>query len=283
MKKISYITTCKNRLSHLQQTLPTLVEQPHHEIIVVDYNCPEHTGDWVEQHLPSVKVLRVTDDSGWCCPRARNQGASIATGDYLCFVDADIVVQPGWADWWQDNLHALFHYRAAPINGERVKDTWGTVMVPTFFFRAIRGYDEAFSGWGGEDGDLYERLQNAGCPERQYPGQLVTALAHEDSERLTYSPVSSMECQHTINASYRKAKRVLLALQWPHPHLDLETRNLLYAEATKRVLSWADENNTEPFELSLQFAMEITLPSGLAVKQNCMLSLKSEGTENAVG
>ena len=75
MQLLSYITTCKGRLSHLQQTLPRIADQPHVECIVVDYGCPERCGDWVEAHHPNVMVVRTGPTEGFNASRARNAGA----------------------------------------------------------------------------------------------------------------------------------------------------------------------------------------------------------------
>jgi hypothetical protein len=75
MTAVAFITTSKGWLHHIRQTLPLIVAQSPAEIVVVDYACPEQTGDWVEARYGSVKVLRVSDDPGFCVSRARNIGA----------------------------------------------------------------------------------------------------------------------------------------------------------------------------------------------------------------
>ena len=81
--EIAFITTCKGRLKHIQQTLPTMVAENPYEIILVDYGCPQGTGDWAESNYPSVKVVRVNDDPGFCAARARNIGAGHSTAPWL--------------------------------------------------------------------------------------------------------------------------------------------------------------------------------------------------------
>lgn len=52
MKKLTYITTCKGRLHHLQETLPLVANQPAISLVVVDYGCPDHAGEWVAKQFP---------------------------------------------------------------------------------------------------------------------------------------------------------------------------------------------------------------------------------------
>ena len=73
--RVSIVTTSKGRLHHIRDTVPRMLACGVDEVLVVDYGCPDGTGDWVERHCPGARVLRVTDDPGFCLPRARNLGA----------------------------------------------------------------------------------------------------------------------------------------------------------------------------------------------------------------
>ena len=48
MAEICIITTCMGRLAHLRQSLPSFTAQPDTSVVVVDYSCPERSGEWVE-------------------------------------------------------------------------------------------------------------------------------------------------------------------------------------------------------------------------------------------
>ncbi|NMY42366.1 glycosyltransferase [Pseudomonas sp. WS 5013] len=210
MSQVAFVTTCKGRLHHVQQTLPSLVAQAPAEIILVDYGCPDNTGDWVAQHFPSVKVVRVDDDPGFCLPRARNIGAAHSSAPWICFIDADIRINDGWLDWLQQNLRDGYFYQAALVDGARNPETFGTVVCPRAAFEAVDGYDEVFRGWGGEDDDLYARLVHcAGARASQYPAHFVEAISHADDERTTFHAIKSVEVQCLINACYIKLKNQL--------------------------------------------------------------------------
>lgn len=210
MSQVAFVTTCKGRLHHVQQTLPSLVAQAPAEIILVDYGCPDNTGDWVAQHFPSVKVVRVDDDPGFCLPRARNIGAAHSSAPWICFIDADIRINDGWLDWLQQNLRDGYFYQAALVDGARNPETFGTVVCPRAAFESVGGYDEVFRGWGGEDDDLYARLVHcAGARASQYPAHFVEAISHADDERTTFHAIKSVDVQSLINACYIRAKNHL--------------------------------------------------------------------------
>lgn len=212
MNRIAFVTTCKNRLHHLQQTLPRWVAEGVDEIVVVDYGCPQGTGDWVEANWPQVRVVRVDDDPGFCAARARNFGAAAVTAEWVCFIDADILVQAGWLRWMRHNLAAGGYYRAGLIDGVRGPETWGTFVLQTQVWRQIGCYDEFFVGWGGEDADLYDRLQLAGIAEREYPAAFVEAIGHTDDERFAYSALKSKRDNRRQHNFYRYAKYVWMTV-----------------------------------------------------------------------
>ena len=206
VKNVSFITTCKGRLHHLKETLPTLLAEKPAQVIVVDYGCPQNTAQWVQENHPGVTVVRVTDDPGFCLPRGRNLGAGAASSEWLVFIDADIKVTPGWLTWMRANLQSRTFYRANRIGRDRVQETYGTAIVERAIFNAVEGYDEAFRGWGGEDDDLYKRLVNNGFTDSEYPRAFVEALSHDDAERVAFHDIKEKDIHHIVNKCYMQIK-----------------------------------------------------------------------------
>jgi hypothetical protein len=68
MTSVAIITTCKGRLAFLKQTLPLMVATGF-PVTVVDYDCPEGTGDWVAANFPDVNLVRVKDRSFFITPK----------------------------------------------------------------------------------------------------------------------------------------------------------------------------------------------------------------------
>jgi len=147
VNSVAIVTTCKGRLAHLRQSLPLMLEQGADEVIVVDYGCPEGTADWVKKNYPQVKIVRVDDDPGFCLSCARNAGARAVKSDWICFIDADILVQPGFVAWMRNQLEPNSFYRTPMIDGKW--DACGSFIVSRVAFERIGGYDEVFRGWGG--------------------------------------------------------------------------------------------------------------------------------------
>jgi glycosyltransferase involved in cell wall biosynthesis len=245
--KLSLITTCKGRLHYLRQTLPEMTKQEHVECVVVDYGCPQGTGDWVAEHFPQVKVVRVKDDPGFNQCRARNLGAVAATSSLFCFVDADIRLAPEFASWIGANCAAKTFLRAQPVT----MDTWGTFACNREDFWRVGGYDEIYEGYGASPEDLYLRLSNAGTSERGFPATLISSIPNSEAERTAFYATSNRWWQHRINSLYLIAKLDLIKLL--EEGLSIEQKKALYAQSRQAIVhAMNSSSNFATLEVSLE-------------------------------
>ena len=111
MSDLCFITTCMGRLVPLEQSLPATLRQAG-SCFVVDYSCPQHSGDWVETRYPAARVIRVPDQASFCASAARNAGARHADAPWICFVDSDVVLAPEFSDVVAPMLAPGGYYRA---------------------------------------------------------------------------------------------------------------------------------------------------------------------------
>jgi len=275
MNSIAFVTTCKGRLHQLQQTLHHIVSQEPDEIIVVDYGCPRGTGDWVESTFPGVTVVRVNDDPGFCLPRARNLGAQRATSAWLCFIDADIVIAPGWVNWMRGNLQPGSFYRAAAVSGHRDNETWGTAICSKSDFTAVAGYDEVFRGWGGEDTDLYNCLTLAGVSEASYPANFVSAIHHDDAERVGYYSIKDKKIQLIINRFYQQAKRHAMIVSETRGPLPFAERKKMMDQVVASVIAWsADPAKISAPSITISFRHTDWLPAPFVMEKQFSFTLR---------
>lgn len=118
---------------------------------------------------------------------ARNVGARLASGAYLCFLDADCIAAPHFlerllerlqtgislvggsitpelGDYWRlcDNLLVFAPSLATAAPGERRYLPSLNIMLRRDLFMALGGFDEGFPGAAGEDIDFSLRLRNQG-------------------------------------------------------------------------------------------------------------------------
>ncbi|HXQ14405.1 MAG TPA: glycosyltransferase family 2 protein [Caulobacteraceae bacterium] len=238
MTLISAITTCKGRLAHLQQTLPTLMALPDCEVVVVDYDCPQGAGDWVRSTFPAAKVVHVADRPHFKLAEARNRGVAAATAPWLFLVDADVAVAPAFVATIAPLLRAGVFLRPTPISPELS----GTFVVARSDFAAIGGYDEVFEGWGGEDIDVVKRLEDSGRQAGTFPGELLRFAAHGDEVRGFYHAVGNPRVNVVINSLYRRVKNDLAALGVDPPE---EIRRTIYDQIRREFLSPSGQLNLD--------------------------------------
>jgi len=248
---VALVTTCKGRLHHVRETLPLMVGQGADQVILVDYDCPDQSGDWVEAHYPEVDVVRVADAPHFWTSRARNIGAATATTDWLVFIDADIKAAPGWVDWMRESLQPGHVYNVGRLAGDPLDDRYGTFICERSAFEALGGYDEVFTGWGGEDSDIYVRLRDAGVMQDQYPSHFAAAISHSNVARADFGALTSRENRSALVSAYTIAKRELTrALNRPEG-LSLQERERLMKTVQDKLSGWLESDNTQPMPVQI--------------------------------
>ncbi|HET9533651.1 MAG TPA: glycosyltransferase [Blastocatellia bacterium] len=198
--EVSIIIPTHNRSDALARTLDLLSKQRFEyrwEAIVVNNRSTDDTDEVVRlQRFPV--PLRLVHESTPGAAAARNAGARVATGQYLIFLDNDILVEPDFAQRHYDSLREykgcwiLGHvvtlsvqertpfgrFRAAhcapasPSQGiVEVKGLAGAnVSMPRADFERLGGFDETFRGASVEDLELAIRAWQAGIKVMFNPG-----------------------------------------------------------------------------------------------------------------
>lgn len=95
--KLSIVIPARNEEDNLSRLLPSLRDSSFtpHEILVVDDHSSDRTAE-VARGLGATVISGSDLPEGWYGkPWACQQGADAATGDWLLFLDADLVAQPG--------------------------------------------------------------------------------------------------------------------------------------------------------------------------------------------
>ena len=88
---VSVVSAFYNRAGRVAESIGSVLAQdyPNLEVIVVDDGSPDDTAAHVARHYPeSVRLLRQENAGPGI---ARNTGAAVATGEWLAFLDADVL------------------------------------------------------------------------------------------------------------------------------------------------------------------------------------------------
>src|SRR5271165_2862733 len=94
--RFSVIVTCYNQAQFIQDAVESVSSLPYasKEVIVVDDGSTDNSVDLLRRYRDSVELLILPVNRG--VGEARNQGAAVARGEYLIFLDGDDLLTP-WA------------------------------------------------------------------------------------------------------------------------------------------------------------------------------------------
>jgi hypothetical protein len=211
---------CKGRLSFLRRTAPALLAQPDLGYCLVDFDCPDHCGDWLERTFPAdlaagrVLIERITQRPFFHKAAAHNAGArriAAAGGEHVAFLDADVSGRPGFALWLAERLACdRFWIAGLADDGWEHPGLVGFVALSMAAFVESGGFDEQFRDWGAEDLEFRVRL----LLERELefgevPVELFDCLPHGDDLRVQHYEEKDMARSHLRNLTYfaRKLRR----------------------------------------------------------------------------
>jgi hypothetical protein len=236
------ITTCMGRLHHLKQTLPLWLKESSVSVTVVDWSCQQGTADWIKQNYndPRLTVVRKEGETKFNLSKARNFGASQTQRDGLwAFVDADMLIKPGWTDVVRASARPRTYQVAYPL---AYSMTGTCVLSPEGFFKA-GGYDETISGWGCDDLMFYLALRHNGYRAASWPGEYAESITHTHEERMANYEIKSRWKSNLISNTYYAAVAEWSVLKGLLP--DRAQRQAAYVKATLEV----EEHNRQHPEL----------------------------------
>lgn len=202
--RCTFIVPCKGRLAFLRQTIGSTVSQPHSRVIVVDYACPDRSGDWVETHYPQCEVVRVHEEP-FNLARARNLGARAVKADdggWLCFLDADVQLAPDF----HERMSRLARGGIFLVSRRGHPGLRGLLLVTTADFARSPAYDERYSGYGREASDMRLALFFGGLTYEFLAEGIVTHLPHEDGLRMRFYAEKDLKASLRLNTGRLREK-----------------------------------------------------------------------------
>ena len=91
MPNVSVIVVSYNTREKLRRCLSCI--EPEHEVIVVDNASSDGSAEMVRTDFPNVRLIENSDNRGFGA--ANNQGAAIAKGPWLLYLNSDCYASPG--------------------------------------------------------------------------------------------------------------------------------------------------------------------------------------------
>jgi glycosyltransferase involved in cell wall biosynthesis len=209
--RLSIVTTCKGRLHHLRESLPTFLAQPDCEVIVVDFDCPDDTAGVVTREFPAARVVKLENEPHFDIARARNAGADAALGEWVAIIDADILIVADFHARVASRMKPGVFFRFFPQR--RGTSLFGTCIMRREDYLAVGRYDEAMQGYGADDQEMYFRLGLSGLEAVAMEFDLVArVIDHDTAARIKYTRLPTMLHNTRQNAAYLLVKTTLLRL-----------------------------------------------------------------------
>lgn len=179
----SICTQICDRNSFLQQSLPTWLDQPAaNEIVIIDWPNKEFALDVTKLfHDPRIRLLQIQNDDIYNKSIARNLAVKESKSDWVLYVDADILIDDKiQIELKEDEFVQGFQRPDGFQSGHRA----GTALFSKDQYKSINGFDERMKAWGYEDEDFVQRLESAGYTRKSwmYP---LSHIDHDDSSRTT--------------------------------------------------------------------------------------------------
>lgn len=198
---VSFCTTCKDRLVHLQQTLPknlaSHADDPDVEFVILNYNSGDSLHEWMRRAcgglIESGRVAYFFNPKPtmFHASHAKNQAFRLARGSILCNLDADNYTGTDFAEYIRRQLQTLDFLSGGVIERDRiiatnVRGVEGRNVVPRELFWALGGFDEDFSSWGYEDSNLSERMMALSLAGETVHDDFLSCIEHDDELRTRF-------------------------------------------------------------------------------------------------
>jgi hypothetical protein len=158
LESIWYVTWSCGHRALIEETLPRCEWE---NILVVDYSCPQDTGDWVEANTTAevlhVDAQRLLDDSP-IVSRARALNAALRHlhGQWVLLGDPQLYPVQGTRDAVMQA--ASVHGSVVLVQDHPVPAALGLLAAPVDLLLAAGGYLPAYVGHGAESPDVRLRM-----------------------------------------------------------------------------------------------------------------------------
>ncbi len=200
--RIAFCSTCKDRVQHIEQTLPrNIADNADYDdcvFILVDYNSPDHLLQYLKDtHQSSIDSGRLViysyhGEEPFRMAYAKNIAHRLGIlhgADILVNLDADNFTGPGFARYIADHFRRhgenTFMF-ARMVKGVMTRGINGRIITTRHAFLNVGGYDERYNTWSPDDKDFNLRLRRLGYIAHEIHPRFLEAIGHSDKMRFKY-------------------------------------------------------------------------------------------------
>lgn len=219
---VSLCVSCMDRNHNLEIALQTWLLLPVKEILIVDWSCKKPL-DYLLKKDHRIKVIRVNGQKYYHHSAANNLKIKYARNTYILATDADVMINDLFFE--SHELKENIFYKG---HGHTTIGTFGVFLGRKKEFDAIGGFNEKLCyGWGYEDEDMYNRLENIDSItirmiERQYlihiPHSNELRTENQEYKKMMYSRRNNLKTSERYKWSSKDKKRELHEVLIPHTY-----------------------------------------------------------------
>ncbi|NNE71635.1 MAG: glycosyltransferase family 2 protein [Rhodothermales bacterium] len=94
--RVSVLVVSWNARPLLERCLPSVAatDHPDFEVVLVDNGSTDDSVAWVTANLPTVRILQLEDNLGFC--GGNNRGIEATDGEFVVLLNNDVEVEPDW-------------------------------------------------------------------------------------------------------------------------------------------------------------------------------------------
>jgi adenylyl-sulfate kinase len=210
--RISFCTTCANRLSQLEQTfeanLAVIAKHPTVEWVIVNLGSRDALHEFMMRRLPAlpsnVRYLRRLESQPWHMSKSKNIAHQAGTGDVLFNLDCDNFIGNAVeivAEAFGRGVGGLHLWSGSFGDG-----TCGRVAVRRDLFYQYGGYDEALLPITYEDKDLLNRFRKAGVAVDHITCRPNSAIVNTREEALASCAINGLSWIECNRVNQRRSE-----------------------------------------------------------------------------
>ncbi len=197
--KISFCTTCKNRIHQIKETLPRNLDDNFLfknliEFVVVDFGNSDGLSDWVlnsftDELNSGYLAYYYTDELPfWHASIAKNTAHLMASNELVVNLDCDNYTGKfGGKFVIQNFIKSGFDIILHQFSQNYGDGTYGRIGLAKKNFEQLGGYDESFEPMGFQDTDLILRAQKVGLRYKHgYNPKYTSATKNSTSDKIKY-------------------------------------------------------------------------------------------------
>jgi len=190
-KKLSLVTSCKNRNSYLNIALQSWLKFPFSEIIIVDWSSDSVISP---VNMPeNVSVIRVDNQEYYEHSKVRNFKINQAKNNMILSIDCDIILKPKFASNFFIRENSLI------MNIDNASGIIGSSIFDKRLFNSLGGFNEALdAGWGFEDLDFYNRAKTK-YNVYGFPTCEMIHIEHDDNSRVVHTRTQNKWLSNSLN------------------------------------------------------------------------------------